>query len=124
MFHISRLELQELESSNKGLEEEKENIKSRLMRTKSTADSKLVSCVFFVKPRGFKLSPTSKIWGLIFGDGFGKSVLSNCKCCVILNGLLRYQAEISRLEQEIGEMKSRNEELHNKLTERTHTTDR
>ena len=30
---------------------------------------------------------------------------------------------MSRLEHEIGELKSRNEELHNKLTEHTHTTD-
>ena len=41
-----------MESSKKGLEEEKENIKSRLMRTKSTADSKLVSC-FVVFGSGF-----------------------------------------------------------------------
>ena len=48
-FTTYRLELQELESFNKGLEEEKENIKSRLMRTKSTAESKLVfqvGCLF------------------------------------------------------------------------------
>ncbi|XP_063683842.1 citron Rho-interacting kinase-like isoform X2 [Bolinopsis microptera] len=35
-----RLQLQELESSNKTLEEEKENVKTRLMRTKSSSDSK------------------------------------------------------------------------------------
>lgn len=40
MIKMFRLEMQELETTNKGLEEEKENIKSRLMRTKSTSDSK------------------------------------------------------------------------------------
>ena len=42
---IFRLQLQELESSNKTLEEEKENVKTRLMRTKSSSDSKYVVLV-------------------------------------------------------------------------------